>query len=163
DEFAGDSRARAATCRMRRTRGLKSNGVRVGPPQHRNFLGEFLYAALYNCERTFRGVWMRIACKWFFGVLVLVSASPALGGPTLALSRTQAQTNAYAPSSQGPYFAEQVLENASPAHAQIFADWMGSNAGGATNTWHWVGTADATSQTDFDANSLTITGAQSFS
>jgi hypothetical protein len=64
--------------------------------------------------------------------------------------------------SQAQYYAQQTLTNVSPALAEVSGDWMGPNAGGSTTTWHYVGSASGMSSTEFNANSLTITGAGSF-
>jgi hypothetical protein len=63
---------------------------------------------------------------------------------------------------QGPYLAQQTLENVSTALAEASGDWTGPNADGTPNTWHWVGTSQASSTTAFDANSYTVTAAGSF-
>ncbi len=50
----------------------------------------------------------------------------------------------------------------SPALAEVSGDWMGPNAGGSTNTWHFVGTSQSSSTTTLDADALTVTAAGSF-
>lgn len=91
-----------------------------------------------------------------------VLAAAARAGITVTSYQTVALTNAFAPLSQDQYFAQQTLANVSPALADVSSDWTGSNAGGSTATWHWVGSAQAMSTTAFDANSLTVTAAGSF-
>jgi hypothetical protein len=98
------------------------------------------------------------------GIVVLLTGalSPALAGITVTSYQTVALTNAFAPLSQSQYFAQETLVNVSPALAQVSGDWTGTNAGGSTNTWHWVGSSQASSTTAFDANSYTVTAAGSF-
>lgn len=96
------------------------------------------------------------------GLLVAALAPPARAGITVTSYRTVAQVNGYAPVSQAQYYAEQRLENVSPALAEVSGDWMGPNAGGTTNTWHYVGSARSASTTTFNADSLTVTGDASF-
>ncbi len=103
-----------------------------------------------------RAIWNGIA-----GVVVSL-VSPALAGITVTEFRTTALTNAFAPLSQSQYFAQQTLVNVSPALAEVSGDWMGTNAGGSTITWHFVGSSRATSSTIFDANNLTVTAAGEF-
>jgi hypothetical protein len=97
-------------------------------------------------------------------VILFVSAlaSPALAGITVTSYQTLALTNAFAPLSQTEYFAQQTLANVSPALAEVSGDWMGTNAGGSSNTWHFVGSSRATSTSAFDADSYTVTAAASF-
>lgn len=105
---------------------------------------------------------MRMDCRWLGAALVLTAAAPAVGGLVVTSYRTVAQTNGYAPVSQAQYFAEQRLENVSPAHAQVSGDWTGPNADGTPNTWHFVGTSRATSTTTITADSYTVEAAASF-
>src|SRR5687768_12357808 len=105
---------------------------------------------------------MRTISKGLVALLVSALVSPALAGITVTEYRTVALTNAFAPLSQTQYFAEERLVNVSPALAEVSTDWMGPNAGGSTNTWHFVGTSQATSTTAFDAGSYTVTAAGSF-
>ena len=96
------------------------------------------------------------------GLIAWAGASPALGGLSVTSYYTLAQTNGYAPVSQAQYFAEQRLENVSPALAEVSGDWTGPNADGTPDTWHFVGTARATSTTTITADSYSVTGAASF-
>ena len=105
---------------------------------------------------------MRAISKLLAAVVPCALASPALAGITVTSYRTLAQVNGYAPTSQTQFFEQQTLTNVSPANAQVSGDWMGPNAGGSTPTWHYVGSAQTTSTTAFDADSLTITAAGSF-
>jgi hypothetical protein len=57
---------------------------------------------------------------------------------------------------------EDRLVNVSPAHVQVSGDWMGPNADGTPNTWHFVGESQAMSTTAFDGGSLAVTAAASF-
>jgi hypothetical protein len=95
-------------------------------------------------------------------LLVAILAPQASAGITVTSYQTVAETNGYAPSLQGPYFAQQTLENLSPALAEVSGDWTGPNADGTPDTWHFVGTSQASSTTAFDANSYTVTAAGSF-
>jgi hypothetical protein len=97
-----------------------------------------------------------------FLATLLAVASPALAGITVTSYSTVALTNAWAPVGGTLYFEREELLNVSPAFAQTSGDWMGRNAGGSTNTWHYVGSAQVTSTTTFDANSLIVTAAGSF-
>jgi hypothetical protein len=105
---------------------------------------------------------VQVAVKKLLIVLMFGSAS-ARAGITVTSYSTLAETNGYALSLQGPYFAQQTLENVSPALAQISADWTGPNADGTPDTWHWVGASQANSITTFGANSYTVTAAGSVS
>jgi hypothetical protein len=95
-------------------------------------------------------------------LVVVALASPALAGITVTSYQTVGQVNGYAPTSQTKFFEQQTLTNISPAHAEVSGDWMGTNAGGSTITWHYVGSAQTTSTTSFDSDSLTVTAAGSF-
>jgi len=77
--------------------------------------------------------------------------------------QTVAGTNAYAPLDQSAYFDRQNLTNVSLAVANVSDDWTGTNVGGTETTWHWIGSAQTSTTTAFNANRLTITGAGSFS
>lgn len=105
-----------------------------------------------------RAVWKTIAC-----LLLLTPAWPALAGISVTSYRTVALSNAFAPTSQAQYYERQELINVSPALVQVSGDWMGPNAGGTTPTWHYVGSAQTMSTTEFDLNTLTISAAGSFS
>ena len=106
---------------------------------------------------------MRNISKVVAGLLVVAAlASPTLAGITVTSYQTVALTNAYAPLSQAQYFERQALTNVSPAVAEVSGDWMGTNAGGSTITWHWVGSAQAATSTQFDTANLTVTGSGSF-
>ena len=105
---------------------------------------------------------MRNALKWLAGVVVWAMASPALGGLVVTSYRTVAQTNGYAPVSQAQYFAEQRLENVSPAVAEVSGDWTGPNADGTPDTWHFRGTSRATSTTTVTADGYTVEASASF-
>jgi hypothetical protein len=94
--------------------------------------------------------------------IMLMCAPPALAGITVASYSTTAGVNAWAPVGGTDYIEIESLENISPAAADASADWTGTNVGGSTTTWRFVGTAQATSNTTFDSNSLTVTGAGSF-
>src|SRR5205823_3992103 len=61
------------------------------------------------------------------------------------------------------YFDKQTLTNTSPAVVDVSDDWTGTNVGGATTTWHWVGASHAETTTTFDATNLAVAGAGSFS
>jgi hypothetical protein len=96
------------------------------------------------------------------GLLVATLAAPLTAGIRVTSYSTTALTNGFAPSLQGPYFAQQTLDNVTPALAQVSGDWTGPNADGTPDTWHFVGTSQASSTTTFDANSYTVTAAGSF-
>jgi hypothetical protein len=106
---------------------------------------------------------MRIISKRLVPLLVWALASPALAGITVTSYQTVALTNAYAPVGGTQYIDQQVVANVSPAVAKASGDWMGTNAGGSTVTWHYVGMARANSTTAADANILGIAAAGSFS
>jgi hypothetical protein len=97
-----------------------------------------------------------------FTLLLCAAGSPALAGITVTSYSTTALTNGFAPSLQGPYLAQQTLENLTPALADVAGDWTGPNEDGTPNTWHWVGSSQASSTTTFDVNSYTVTAAGSF-
>lgn len=105
---------------------------------------------------------MRLMSGGLSGLLVFALASPALGGITVTSYYTLAQVNGYAPVSQAQFFEEQRLDNMTPATASVSGDWMGTNSSGSAVTWHYVGSAQASSTTTFNANSLTVTAAGSF-
>jgi len=105
---------------------------------------------------------MRIAGGLLGGLLTLALAQSALAGITVTSYSTVALTNAWAPVGGTQYFERQELLNVSPAVAQTSGDWVGTNTGGSTDTWHYVGASQATSTTSFDASSLTVTAAGSF-
>jgi len=106
---------------------------------------------------------MRTVGEWLAGVVLAgVTAPPALGGLVVTSYRTVAQTNGYAPVSQAQYFAEQRLENVSPALAEVSGDWTGPNADGTPDTWHFVGTSGSTSTTTITTDSYTVLAAASF-
>lgn len=105
---------------------------------------------------------MRMGCRWLGVALVLTAAAPALGGLVVTTYRSVAQTNGYAPSFT-QYYVEQRLEEVTPALAEVSGDWMGPNADGTPNTWHFVGTSRATSTTTITADSYTVEAAASFS
>src|SRR3954471_3153498 len=94
--------------------------------------------------------------RFILPVLLILGASfaPASAGITISNYQVAAGTNAFAPLFQDQYSAQQILENISPAHSQVSGDWTGPNAGGASNTWHWVGAAEALGTTTFDSNRL---------
>src|SRR5690242_9098083 len=93
------------------------------------------------------------------GVCAACGGGVARAGITVTSFTTTAETNAYAPFSKAQYYDEQPLANVSPAVADVSADWTGTNVGGTTPTWHWVGASHTESSTSFDANVLTVTGA----
>jgi hypothetical protein len=105
---------------------------------------------------------MRTISTWLGGLLMLTLVSPALAGITVTSYSTVALTNAWAPVGGTQYFERQELLNVSPAFAQTSGDWMGTNAGGSTNTWHYVGSAEIISTTTFDSNKFTVATAGSF-
>jgi hypothetical protein len=105
---------------------------------------------------------MRCISTGVAGLLVWALVSPALARITVTSYQTVAQINGYAPTSQTQYFEQQTLTNISPAHAEVSGDWMGPNAGGGPTTWHYVGSAQTTSTTTFNPDTLTITAAGSF-
>ncbi len=105
---------------------------------------------------------MRYHPRIWAGLLVWALASPALAGIMVTSYQTLALTNAFAPLSQTEYFAQHTLVNVSPALAEVSGDWMGTNSGGSTNTWHFVGQSSATSTTTFNADTLTVTASGSF-
>jgi len=95
--------------------------------------------------------------------LVLGScAVPVRAGITVTSYRTTAGTNAFAPVGGSQYIDQQILTNVSPAHASGSGDWVGPNAGGSANTWHWIGAAQLSMSTTFDSSMLSITGAGNF-
>ena len=105
---------------------------------------------------------MRTIAQLLAGVLLWVLCSPAMAGITVTSFETIAEANGYAPTSQNLYFAQQTLTNISPAHAEVSGDWTGPNSTGTTPTWHFVGSAQASTATTFDTNSLTVTADGSF-
>ena len=99
----------------------------------------------------------------FAGVIAVCSlASSALAGITVTSYRTTAHTNAFAPVGGSQYISDETLNNISPAEASVFGDWTGPNAGGMTDTWHWVGSAETHIVTSFNDSILSITGFGSF-
>src|SRR5437868_5900688 len=86
-------------------------------------------------------------------------AAPALAGITVTSYTTTAEQNAYAPFSQAQYFDKRTLTNTSPAVVDVSDNWTGTNVGGTTSTWHWVGASHIETTTAFAATSLTVTGA----
>jgi hypothetical protein len=102
-------------------------------------------------------------CRTFAALALCCVAAPARAGINVASYQTVALTNAYAPLSQAQYFDRQARVNISPAVADVSDDWTGTNIGGSTPTWHWVGSAHTSTATTISADSLTITGAGSFS
>jgi len=94
--------------------------------------------------------------------IVLSGASSALAGITVTSYQTLAGANAWAPLGGTQYVDQERAENVSPASVSAAGDWTGTNAGGTTPTWQFVGSAQAVSTTTFDANSLTVTSAGSF-
>jgi hypothetical protein len=96
-------------------------------------------------------------------MLMLGVAAPAMATLTVTSFDTQAQTNAYAPLDRSAYFDTNDQPNISPASASVSDDWSGTNIGGSTNTWHMVTSANISTTTTIDANSLTITGGGVFS
>ena len=101
--------------------------------------------------------------SWLIAALLIWTFAPfARAGITVTSYETLAETNGFAPSLMGPYFAQQTLENVTPALAQVSGDWTGPNADGTPDTWHFVGTAQSNSATTFDSNRYTVTGAGSF-
>src|SRR5438876_3559599 len=102
-------------------------------------------------------------CLLVISLGILGAIASARASITVTSYQTIALTNAYAPLDQSAYFDRKVLTNVSPAVADVSDDWTGTNIGGSTATWHWVGSAHTSSITTFSANSLTITGAGSFS
>jgi hypothetical protein len=100
---------------------------------------------------------------WALFFIVVLGAVPASGQITVTSFTTTAGQNAYAPFSQAQYFDKKTLANASPATVDVSDDWTGTNVGGTTTTWHWVGASHIQTSTSFDTTSLTVTGAGSFS
>jgi hypothetical protein len=106
---------------------------------------------------------MSLRWKALAGLLLLYPlVSPVRAGITVTSYTTLASTNGFAPSLQGPYFAQQTLETVTPALAHVSGDWTGPNADATPDTWHFVGTSQASSTTTFDANSYSATAAGSF-
>jgi len=97
-----------------------------------------------------------------FLAMLLAGASTALAGITVTSYKTLARVNGYAPVSQTEFFEEQTFDNASPAAASVSGDWMGTNAGGSTSTWHFVGSAQASTATSFDQVSMRVTASAAF-
>ena len=106
---------------------------------------------------------MRVGVWFFAGLILCTAAAPALGGITVTSYTTTAETNAYAPVSKAQYFDQQTLTNVSPAVANVSDDWTGTNVGGTTTTWHWIGASHTETTTTFDASTLAVTGTGSFS
>src|SRR4051794_28559744 len=98
-----------------------------------------------------------------FFVCSLSASAQAFAAITVTSFTTTAETNAYAPFSKAQYFDQKTLTNVSPAVANVADDWTGTNVGGSTNTWHWIGGSHLESTTTFDATSLNVTAAGSFS
>jgi hypothetical protein len=111
-----------------------------------------------NKTRRFAGAW--VVAIFICALPALVS--PALAGITVTSYTTTALTNGFAPSFQGPYFAQETLENVTPALADVSGDWIGSNSDGTPATWHFVGASQSSSTTTFDANSYTVAADGSF-
>lgn len=95
-------------------------------------------------------------------VILALCASRAESGLVVTSYRTVAQTNGYAPTNQSQYFAEQRLENVSPAVAEVFGDWTGPNADGTPNTWDFVGHSRASSVTTITPDSFTVEASAHF-
>ena len=89
-------------------------------------------------------------------------AVPARAGITVTSYSTVALTNGFAPVSGSDYFARQELLNVSPATAEVSGDWMGPNADGTPDTWHFVGSSSVSSTTTFDTSSFRATASGSF-
>src|SRR5438045_2125543 len=87
-------------------------------------------------------------------MLGCAAGSPAVARITVTSYTTAAGTNAYAPLSQDQYFDQKTLTNVSPAVADVSDDWTGTNIGGSTSTWHWIGSTQTSSVTTFTANTL---------
>lgn len=96
-------------------------------------------------------------------LLLATVTSLASAGITVTSYSTVAQINGYAPVSQTQFFEQQTLNNITPATASVSGDWMGTNSTGSSLTWHFVGSAQASSTTALDASGLTISAAGSFS
>lgn len=98
-----------------------------------------------------------------FVVALLVGITiSASAGIVISDYSTSASTNAFAPLDRSMYFNEQLVQNTSPAGAAASGDWNGTNIGGSTNTWHWIGSSHIDTVTTLDNESLTITAAGSF-
>jgi hypothetical protein len=101
-----------------------------------------------------------------FSVVILLICSgvtPVRAGTTVSSFDTQAQANAYAPLDKSAYFLDDSKHNVSPAVGDVVGDWTGTNVGGTETTWHMTASAHASSTTTITSNSLSITGAGSFS
>jgi hypothetical protein len=95
--------------------------------------------------------------------VVLGGLTPVRAGITVSTSDTGAQTNAYAPLDKSAYYAIDQKSFTSPATADVAQDWVGTNVGGSTNTWHMVASAHINTTTSIAANSYTVTASGSFS
>jgi hypothetical protein len=89
-------------------------------------------------------------------------ASPAVGGIVVSSYYTLSQTNGYAPTSQTTYWTEDRKSDVSPAGTSVSADWTGTNAGGGPATRRFVTSAQATSTTALDNDTLSITANGAF-
>lgn len=105
---------------------------------------------------------MRSLWKCLPGIFLSIGAAQASGGLVVTSYNTLASANGYAPVSREEYFAEQQLDNVSPAIAEVSGDWTGPNANGTPNTWHFVGNARATSTTTITPDSYTAEASASF-
>jgi hypothetical protein len=82
-------------------------------------------AAWYNSARHFGADRMRNVVRWLIGAVVVFGAPPAIAGLVVTSYHSLAQTRGFAPTSQMQYFAEQRLENITPADAHVSGDWTG--------------------------------------
>jgi hypothetical protein len=103
------------------------------------------------------------ASIWLAAIIVACCcASAARAGISLSSYDTVAQANAYAPLSRDRYYLVDRHPDASPAVADVSADWTGTNVGGSTATWHMTVSAHAQSATVLSTSGLTIMAAGSF-
>jgi hypothetical protein len=105
---------------------------------------------------------MRVSSRLLVVIAICGGVPPARAGVSVSSYQTVAGTNAFAPLSQSQFFQKQVLTNVSPAQADANGDWSGTNYGGSVDTWHWTGSAHASTLTTFNANALNIAGDGSF-
>jgi len=103
------------------------------------------------------------ACGILLFMILISVALPAGAGISVTSYDTQAQANAYAPLDQSAYYSDDSKHNVSPAVGDVVGDWSGTNVGGSDITWHMTAVAHASSTTTIAPDSLTITGASSFS
>jgi hypothetical protein len=101
--------------------------------------------------------------KSALALLALTCGAASFAGVTVDSYETFALTNAYASVSAEQYFLKQDIFGASPASADVSADWTGTNIRGTSTTWHWLGSSHTTSTTMLSPKGLSGAADGSFS